>query len=283
MSPSCPYILQDAELDRFYAEDVPFGDLTSRTLGLGHQPGRMLFQARGAMVACCTEEAARLIERAGGRVDRCVPSGSPRNSGDELLSATGPAAGLLAAWKVAQTLVETASGIATAAATIVAMARAVAPGIGVACTRKTLPGSRAVAVKAILAGGASPHRLGLSDSVLLFPEHRAFFPDQPLDTMIAELKAACPERKIVVEVTDAKSAVAAAEARADVVQLEKFSPDAVAWVINAIGKRACVIAAAGGVNASNAAAYAAAGADVLVTSSPYWAPPADVAVTITPE
>jgi len=283
VSPSCPYILPDAELDRFFAEDVPFGDLTSRTLGLGHQPGRMLFQARGAMVACCTEEAARLIERAGGRIGRCIPSGSHCSPGDELLTATGPAAGLLAAWKVAQTLVETASGIATAAATIVAMARAVTPGIGVACTRKTVPGTRAVAVKAILAGGASPHRLGLSDSVLLFPEHRAFFPDQPLDAMIAELKAACPERKIVVEVTDAKSAVAAAEARADVVQLEKFSPDAVAWVINAIGKRACIIAAAGGVNAGNAAAYAAAGADVLVTSSPYWAPPADVAVTITPE
>jgi molybdenum transport protein len=52
VSPSCPYILSDAELDRFYAEDVPFGDLTSRTLGLGHQPGRMLFQARAAIATC---------------------------------------------------------------------------------------------------------------------------------------------------------------------------------------------------------------------------------------
>ncbi|MDU1803205.1 MAG: ModD protein, partial [Bradyrhizobium sp.] len=42
------------------------------------------------------------------------------------------------------------------------------------------------------------------------------------------------------------------------------------------------IAAAGGVNAQNAAAYAAAGADLLVTSAPYLARPCDVQVRITP-
>ena len=41
-----------------------------------------------------------------------------------------------------------------------------------------------------------------------------------------------------------------------------------------------IIAAAGGVNAANAAAYAEAGADVLVTSSPYLAKPKDVQVEI---
>lgn len=39
-------------------------------------------------------------------------------------------------------------------------------------------------------------------------------------------------------------------------------------------------AAAGGINAGNAAAYAQAGADVLVTSSPYVAKPRDVQVRI---
>jgi molybdenum transport protein len=41
-----------------------------------------------------------------------------------------------------------------------------------------------------------------------------------------------------------------------------------------------LIAAAGGVNAGNAASYAKAGADILVTSAPYWAKPLDVAVHI---
>ena len=47
------------------------------------------------------------------------------------------------------------------------------------------------------------------------------------------------------------------------------------------GSRLCR-AAAGGINARNAAAYAAAGADILVTSAPYSAPPLDVAVQIEP-
>ena len=43
-----------------------------------------------------------------------------------------------------------------------------------------------------------------------------------------------------------------------------------------------LIAAAGGINASNAADYARAGADVLVTSAPYTAKPLDVKVTMEP-
>lgn len=275
------FVLSDAELDRFLGEDAPYGDLTSRAAGLTSQPGRMRFTARGAMVVCCAEEAARLIERSGGRLESVVPSGTVCPAGAQILEASGPAAALLVSWKVAQTLVEHASGIASAAAAILAAARAVRPGIVVACTRKTLPGTRTIAVKAVLAGGATPHRLGLSDSVLLFAEHRAFFPDDPFAGPIARLKAACPEQRVVVEVTSLADALAAAAAGADVIQLEKFSPEQVAEVVRQIGDR-CVIAAAGGVTADNAAAYAEAGAKVLVTSSPYWAKPRDVAVILGP-
>jgi molybdenum transport protein len=41
-----------------------------------------------------------------------------------------------------------------------------------------------------------------------------------------------------------------------------------------------VIAAAGGVNEGNAAAYAATGVDLLVTSAMYWGKPADISVTM---
>ena len=46
--------------------------------------------------------------------------------------------------------------------------------------------------------------------------------------------------------------------------------------------RVPLIAAAGGINATNAGDYAAAGADLLVTSAPYWAPPKDVQVRFQP-
>ena len=56
---------------------------------------------------------------------------------------------------------------------IVDVARAVAPGIPVECTRKAMPGGRALSVRAVRAGGAGMHRLGLSESILIFPEHAA--------------------------------------------------------------------------------------------------------------
>jgi molybdenum transport protein len=139
-----------------------------------------------------------------------------------------------------------------------------------------------VAVKAILAGGAVPHRLGLSETVLVFPEHRAFLVDESLSAVLARLRRSCPERKLVVEVKTAAEAREAALSGADVVQLEKFPPDAVAALAAWLRASApgVVLAAGGGVTVANAAAYAAAGAHVLVTSAPYLAPPRDVAVEI---
>lgn len=274
--------ITDAELERFIHDDLPHGDLTTRSLGLGTEPTAMVFRAGTALVASSTEEAARILTRLGCAVTLAAASGTHAAAGELLLSATGPADAVLAGWKVAQTLVEYASGIATAAARIVEAARAVRPDVVVACTRKTFPGTKAVATKAVIAGGAVPHRLGLSDSVLLFPEHRALLGEGSMAGAIRRLKRSCPEKKVVVEVTSLDEADMAAEAGADVIQLEKFTPAQTAATVTRLGRTGIPIAAAGGVNAANAAAYAEAGATILVTSAPYSAPPVDVKVTITP-
>jgi molybdenum transport protein len=102
-----------------------------------------------------------------------------------------------------------------------------------------------------------------------------------MSVTIARLRAAAPERAVVVEVASAEDALRAAATGADVVQLEKFTPDAVAAFRARLGEAGPVhvkIAAAGGINAANAAAYAKAGADILVTSAPYTARPRDVQV-----
>ncbi len=49
------------------------------------------------------------------------------------------------------------------------------------------------------------HRLGLSETVLVFPEHRAFLGDVPLFQVVERLRASAPEKKIVVEVTTRKA------------------------------------------------------------------------------
>lgn len=276
------HLISDADLERYLAEDVPYGDLTTRSLGIGAKPARMEFRAGADMTVCCGEEAARMLTRLGCGVDLKASSGVVRAKGATLLEVWGSAEAVLAGWKISQTLMEYASGIATAAARIVAAAREVDPDVTVACTRKTFPGTRAVAIKAIVAGGAVPHRLGLSDTLLVFPEHRSLLSGTSLAEMVAELRLRCPEKKVVMEVNSPQTALEAARAGIDVVQLEKFPPAQVAETVALLDGLPTRLAAAGGVNAGNAADYVRAGARILVSSAPYWAKPADVKVTIGP-
>lgn len=271
--------LSAADIDRLIAEDVPYGDLTTQALAIGGLRGAITFAARVDSIVCASEEAALIFERLGAVATVLAGSGTPAVAGTLLLRAEGRAAALFSGWKIAQTLMEWSSGIASAAAQVVAAARRESPRIVVACTRKTVPFNRHLCVKAVHAGGASMHRLGLSDSVLLFPEHRVFGEDGLVQT-IARLRAQAPERLIVVEATGVEDAVTAA-AHADVVQLEKFSIEDTVRVLANVRKREDGrpgVAAAGGITAANAAQYAATGVDVLVTSWPYQAPPRDVQV-----
>ena len=265
--------LTDDELARLLHDDVPFGDLTTEALGIGGQSGHIEFRARSAMTVCATEEAARLLALAGPTAECQVPSGASVTAGTLLLRAAGTAAALHTAWKVAQILVEWASGIASATRAIVDVAKPVP----VACTRKTTPGTKAMSVKAVKSGGAVMHRLGLSESVLIFAEHRLFLDPAPAD-VIGHLRRAQPEKKIAVEVATPEEARLWCCAGADVLQLEKFTPAEVAATRAATAGTQVLLAAAGGIRADNAADYVAAGADLLVTSAPYWAPPRDVQV-----
>src|SRR6266540_1239454 len=162
---------------------------------------------------------------------------------------------------------------------------AAGPNIAVACTRKNVPGTKRFAVAAVKAGGAVMHRLGLSETVLVFPEHRAFLGKEPFVGLVERLRRAAPEKRLVVEVTTLEAAIVAAAVGFDVIQAEKFTPDQIALLVArmaTIARSRPVVAAAGGIHAENVAAYAQAGADVVVTSAPYLARPRDVKVRIGP-
>jgi molybdenum transport protein len=149
-------VLSDAELTALLRDDAPFGDLTTETLRIGQARGQMVFRARVPLIVCAVEEAVRLIGLAGATARVLQPSGSALSGGEALLEARGSAVALHRGWKAAQVLVEWASGIATGTAAIVAAAQ----GLPVACTRKHVPGAKALSVKAVRAGGGTMHRLG---------------------------------------------------------------------------------------------------------------------------
>ncbi len=287
-APASGSMLTDAHsqalFDALLTEDAPGGDLTTESLGLEGRRGRIVFEARGTMTVAGVELAAAMLRRRGASVAVASRSGETIAAGAQLLSGEGDALGLHLAWKASQTLVEILSGLATSAREIVEAVEAVDPDVRVACTRKTFPGGRRLSHIAVRAGGAILHRGGLSETILVFAEHRAFLGDEAPTSIAERLRHAAPEKKLAIEVGDVLEAREAIEAGFDVIQLEKFSPEAVGEV--AAFARGwglpVLIAAAGGINAANAAAYVRAGAGLIVTSAPYSAPPRDVSVTISP-
>jgi molybdenum transport protein len=277
------YHIPDNDIDRFIEEDVPYGDLTTSLLGFGSEHGEIVFTSREQTVACCTEEAGRVLEKCGAKIVSALPSGTAVGAGTLILQAEGTAAALHAGWKVALNLLEYASGIATRTAEIVGKARAVNPGIAVVTTRKSFPGTRKIAIKAIMAGGAQPHRLGLSESVLVFSQHTVFLGGlEPFLETISALKRRAPEQKILVEADTADEAISIARAGADVVQVDKMPADVLSALVAEI-RRSCpgvAVSAAGGISVDNVDAYASTGIDIIVLSSVYFGKPSDISAVI---
>lgn len=277
--------LTDQELLAILRDDCPYSDLTTEGLGLHQLAARATLTARDPMVVCAIEEAARMFELVGASARILVPSGTQVEPGQLLIEVEGTAGAIHRVYKMAQTLMEVTSGIASSARAIVDAAQSANPATRVACTRKHLPGAKRMMLRAIELGGATPHRLGLSDFVLVFEEHHVLMdPATPLAAHLARLAQAAPERRVAVEVNTLDEALAAARAGAEIVQVDKAVPDQIAQIAAALRglERVPKLAAAGGINPGNAAAYAGAGADILVTSAPYYAAPRDVKVRLFP-
>ncbi|WP_075187463.1 ModD protein [Teredinibacter haidensis] len=276
-------VLDDQQLQALLREDVPMGDLTTSALQLETKQGRIEFSARYDTCCCAVEEVARLLSLKGLSVELYHHSGSWITAGTLLLSATGSTATALACWKICQNLLEWSGGIATASYQLVTAVHQSNPNAHVACTRKNTPGTKRMSVKAVRCGGATIHRLGLSESVLIFAEHCQFTPATP-EQLVARAKTYCPDLNTTVEVSSIEAALIWAKSGVDILQLEKFSPDKLFQCRLQLAEQGKVplIAAAGGVNLENAAEYATCGADLLVSSWPYQARPKDIQVRFYP-
>lgn len=275
----------DSQLEAFLLEDAPYGDLTCQVLGLQHQPGSLRFYIRHTATVCGTEEAARLVEMAGARVEMFIPSGEHVEAGACLLEASGEVSTLHQAWRMAGNLLEYLTGIATRTRRMCAVIHRVNPGVTLAATRKIFPGTKRLVTKAVLTGGGQLHRLGLSETLLVFKNHLNFLAENgDLASMLATWRQQAKEKKITIEVENTTQAIHLAHAGVDALQLDKMPVEELAQLVQAVRQidAEIILIAAGGINAENIGAYAATGVDVLVLSSVYFGPPADIGASIEP-
>ena len=275
-------MITTADIERFLAEDVGGGDLTTEALGIGPALGTMEFRARGTMVVAGIDIARRMMAELS--VELFAADGDAVPAGTLVLSARGSAAALHRAWKSAQTLMEIASGVATATRELVDAAAMVDPSVRISTTRKTVPGARKLSQLAVRAGGGILHRQGLGETIRVFAEHRTFLPGWTLRQTFDHLRRTQPEKSIGIEVGDVGEAVEAAAAGFQVIQLEKFTAGQIAEVARLLAGMTPrpLLAAAGGITPDNVGILVAAGAGLIVSSWPYTARPRDISVRIAP-
>jgi molybdenum transport protein len=279
-------LLNDNELQNLLNEDLPFSDLTTSSLAIDKQDACMNFATRDISIAVsCTEEAFNLCKLYGLKIVRTVPSGTLIPPKTVFFEVQGEAGTIHRLWKTLQNLFDFASGISSYTYQLVTEAKSINPNIVIATTRKTIPFTKKIAIKAVEAGGGIAHRLGLSESILIFEYHRVFFiDDEQFAEAFEKLKMNNTEKRVVVEVENLDLALKFAHLGADILQLEKFSPELLQECVKTLKEQFADIRliATGGINIANIKEYAKSGVDMIVTSSPYSAPPADIKVKIGP-
>ena len=229
----------------------------------------------------CVEEAERMMLLAGCARRGASPPPAPRSRPAPSCWRGRRGGGAASRAKVAQTLMEVASGVATRARHILCAARE-----GAARHRGGLHAQAPAGRQGRDAEGdhgrglrAAPAR-PFGQRAGLRPASRLPRP-QAAASLGGALRAAQPERKIAVEAETVDEAVRFAGAGA--MRCSSTSCRRSRWRTWCTPWRRAAQAADrrhGRGDEGNAAAYARAGAELLVTSAPYAAPPPDVAVAM---
>ncbi len=242
------------------AEDAPSGDVTSvATVPVGtrchaeivvKQQGVLagVDAAAAVFAAASAEDAADLV------VDWKLGDGARVVPGDRVALLSGTARTVLRAERPALNLLGHLSGIATMTRAYVDAAEPAQ----VLCTRKTLPGLRAVERAAVAAGGGTLHRGSLSDAILIKDTHVRIAGG----VGDAVQRARASGLPVEVEVESLDQLDEALAAGAERILVDNFTT---AMVVDAVARvdDPNRLEISGGVTLESAPAYVAAGARVI--------------------
>ncbi|QDY40997.1 carboxylating nicotinate-nucleotide diphosphorylase [Candidatus Pantoea soli] len=154
---------------------------------------------------------------------------------DQLLfTLKGPARLLLTAERTALNFVQTLSGVATEVSRYVALLAGSETQL--LDTRKTLPGLRTALKYAVLCGGGSNHRLGLSDAFLIKENH--IIASGSVRHAVEKAQWLHPDVPVEVEVETLEELQLAIDAGADIIMLDNFSLPMMQQAVALTAKRA---------------------------------------------
>ena len=268
------------ELDRLICEDMPYFDLTTTLLDI-NSDGIIEFSSRDEMFLSGNELVGLLAKRVGLEILFAKDDGHNIEKDVSFFKAKGKGEDILTLWKVAQNIFEYACGVAAYTHKMVKIAKYANPSMEILTTRKIIPFTKKVALKAIMDGGAYPHRITTSETILVFENYINLYGGW--DKFISEfktLKSKSVEKKWIVEAKDKKSAKRFIDIGVDVLQLDKIDAKTTKDIVQMAHDNGVKVISAGGINIGNIGEYAKSMTDAVVTTSPYYANSADIKVTI---
>jgi len=177
---------------RFIEDDAPYGDLTSAAV-IPDITCNAVIRAEQEGTIAGLEEVALLFSHFGVSAEHCIIDGNTVCKNDVLLSLNGNAKKILLIERTALNIIGRMSGIATQTRKLSDIVSSVNPSCRLAATRKTCPGFQVLDKKAVMIGGGDPHRMNLSDGILIKDNHLALV---PLDIAIAAVKKSSIYKKL---------------------------------------------------------------------------------------
>jgi len=264
-------------LELALGEDIGPGDVTSRLVVEPSRDGAAVLEARQELVVCGVEVAGAVFQQLDADVDfrSRAREGAVVSAGTPLAEIHGDLLALLAAERTALNFLMRLAGIATFTRRYVDAVDGT--GAAIVDTRKTLPGWRSLDKYAAAVGGATNHRFGLFDGVLLKDNHVALAGGVALAVKSA-LAQAPKGLRVQVEVESAEDAEAAIAAGADFLLLDNCDLATMRDIVAHFGERA-LLEASGGVTLANVRDVAETGVHrISIGAITHSAPGADIAM-----
>ncbi len=253
-------------LKEFLDEDIGHGDITTDAIVDSAVGATGTVVCKERAVVAGLSESIILLKLLGCKGTPKVRDGQEVPAGTIILEVSGSGSALLKVERVLLNLLSHMSGVATATAELVNIAKKNGGSTRIACTRKTLPGLRYFEKRAVELGGGDTHRLRLDDAVLIKDNHLVLAGSITAAVRKAKDKVSFT-KKVEVEATTPDQAVEAGRAGADIVLLDNMTPQQVKKSVNLLEARNLrhhlLVEVSGGITRENLASYVKTGVDVI--------------------
>ena len=269
----------DEIVARALAEDLGDGDVTTAATVPADARASALITQKAPGVVFGFEAAEKTFRALDpeAEIERLASEGEWRERGD-VLRIEGRARALLSAERTALNFLQRLSGVATMAARCVAAIEGTDARI--LDTRKTTPGLRRLEKAAVAAGGATNHRAGLYDAILIKENHAALAGG--VGEAVRRARVEAPELPLEVECRSLAEADEALAAGATSILLDNMSPDQLREAVEHVAGRA-QLEASGGVTLQTLKEVADTGVNfVSVGALTHSAPALDLSLILTP-